>query len=69
MTPKEIADALRVNIGKRLRITFSDGIVQCVDVGSVDEEGFVHSGPNGDQPDNFWTRFEDVMLVESKLIH
>jgi hypothetical protein len=64
MTPKEIKDALSANIGKRLRITFSDGIVQCVDVSSVDMGGFAHSGPNGDQSDSFWTRFEDITLIE-----
>jgi hypothetical protein len=64
MTAEEIADSLRANTGRRLRVVFSDGIVQSVLIGSVDGEGFVHSGPDGVPPDSFWTTFEDVASVE-----
>jgi hypothetical protein len=64
MTATEILDALKANIGKRVRVTFDDGIVQSVDISSVDEEGFLHSGPDGIDPHGFWTRFEGVTLVE-----
>ncbi len=64
MTPKQIIDTLRASIGKRLRVTFEDGIIQSVDINSVDDEGFLHSGPNGDNPEAFWTRFESVRLLE-----
>jgi hypothetical protein len=64
MTAMEILEALKVNTGKRVRVTFDDGIVQSVDISSVDEEGFLHSGPDGTEPDGFWTRFEGVTLIE-----
>jgi hypothetical protein len=64
MTPTEVADALQKNIDKRLRITFDDGIIQSVSVHSVDQEGFLHSGPDGTDPTQFWTRFEGVKLIE-----
>ena len=65
MTPKEVVDTLNSNIGKRLRITFDDGVVQSVDINSVDDEGFLHSGPNGDNQQGFWTRFDGVRLIET----
>ena len=43
MTPDEVRTALLKSIGKRVRITFVDGLVQSVDVGPVDDEGFLHS--------------------------
>jgi hypothetical protein len=67
MTETEILDALNANIGKRVRITFDDGFVQSVVIGSVDEEGFLHSGPDGTDPNDFWTRFEGVTLVEPEI--
>ena len=66
MTEKEIIDVLRANIGKRLRVTFEDGVIQSIDISSVDEEGFLHSGPNGDNPDGFLSRFEDVIAIETQ---
>jgi hypothetical protein len=65
MTPEKIIDVLRANTGKRLRVTFLDGVVESVLIGSVDSEGFVHSGPDGESPDGFWTRLEDVELLET----
>jgi hypothetical protein len=67
MTATEILDALNANVGKRVRVTFDDGIVQSVEISSVDEEGFLHSGPDGTDPHGFWTRFEDVTLVEPEI--
>jgi hypothetical protein len=64
MTAADILDALKSNIGKRVRVTFDDGVVQSVDISSVDDEGFLHSGPDGIDPHGFWTRFEGVILVE-----
>ena len=60
MTGEEIAKILRENSGKRLRVTFTDGLVEAVLIGTVDAEGFVHSGPDGESPEGFWTRFEAV---------
>jgi hypothetical protein len=67
MTATAILDALKANIGKRVRVTFNDGIVQSVEISSVDEEGFLHSGPDGAEPHGFWTRFEGVTLVEPEM--
>jgi hypothetical protein len=67
MKAAEILDVLNANVGKRVRVTFDDGIVQLVDISSVDEEGFLHSGPDGADPHGFWTRFEGVTLVEPEI--
>jgi hypothetical protein len=66
MTAEEIIDVLRANSGKRLRVTFLDGVVESILIGSVDAEGFVHSGPDGESPEGFWTRLEDVRFLETK---
>ena len=66
MTRAEVREALRANIGKQLRITLGDGIVQSVDIGSVDDEGFLHSG-HGDQRNHNWTRFEEVKHIHRRL--
>jgi hypothetical protein len=64
MRSEEIVSALNANIGKRVRVTFGDGLVQHVIIDSVDKEGFLHSGPDGENAQGFWTRFEDVTLLE-----
>lgn len=69
MTTEEILRILLANTGKRLRITFRDGVVESVLIGSVDGEGFVHSGPDGQSPESFWTRLEDVRLLETENLH
>ena len=64
MNTDEIRKALETSIGRRVRIEFSDGVTQSVDVGSVDDEGFLHSGPDGGDPRDFWTRFESVKSLQ-----
>lgn len=64
MSREEVILALMANQGKRVRVTFDDDVVQDIDIHSVDEEGVLHSGPDGNDPAHFWTRFEDVRLVE-----
>jgi hypothetical protein len=65
MTSKEILDAVNANLRKRVGITFADGVVQPVDIDCVDDEGFLHSGPDGNESRTFWTRFEGrVRLLE-----
>jgi len=64
MTQEEIIATLKANIGKRVRITFDDDEVQSVDITNIDSEGFVLSGPNGENPAGYWARFESVKLIE-----
>jgi hypothetical protein len=64
MTSKEILDALNANVGKRVGISFDDGVLQSVDIDCVDDEGFLYSGPDGNEFRTFWTRFEGVRLLE-----
>lgn len=61
---EEIINSLRASSGRLMRVTFSDGVVQTVIVGTVDNAGFLHCGI--DRPDSqvFWTRFEDVNALE-----
>jgi hypothetical protein len=49
---------------RAVRITFSDSVVQLVDVSCVDEEGVLHSGPNGAESQGYWTRFADITAIE-----
>ena len=49
----------------RVRVTFVDGVLQRVDIAGVDDEGFVHSGPDGANPRGYWTPFESVTRVEA----
>jgi len=51
-------------LGKRVRLKFADEVVQTVVVGSVDDEGFLHSGPDFADAFAFWTRFEGVELLD-----
>jgi hypothetical protein len=63
MTADEVVAALTANIGKRVRLTFEDGVIQTVDIGNIDEEGVLHSGPDGAEPNGYWTRFEHIRSV------
>jgi len=64
VTPEEVKRVLLESAGQRVRITFRDDVVQSVDIASVDDEGVLHSGPDGVDPAFFWTRFESIRLVE-----
>lgn len=64
MAANDVRTALQVNAGRRVRITFADGVVWSVDVQAVDDEGFLHSGPDGADPAHYWTRFDSAILVE-----
>jgi hypothetical protein len=65
VTPEEVKAALLVNEGKRVRITYYDGVTESVDVHSVDDEGCLHSGPDGVDPAGWWTRFDSITDVQS----
>jgi hypothetical protein len=61
---EKIINSLRVSSGKLMRVTFSDGVVQTVIIGTTDDEGFLHRNADGADPQIFWTRFEDVNTLE-----
>jgi hypothetical protein len=61
----EVGRVLRANVDKRLRITFTDGVIQTVDISSVDDEGFLHSGPDGIDSAAYWTQFESVAGLQA----
>jgi hypothetical protein len=66
VTRDEVVGYLGSDGEKRsVRITFSDGVVQLVDIFCVDEEGVVHSGPDGTEPQGYWTRFVDISAIEN----
>lgn len=48
-----------------MRIKFSDGIVQTVIIGTLDNEGFLHCGVGAADAQMFWTRFQDVHALEA----
>jgi hypothetical protein len=53
VTRDGVIAVLRANIHRRARVTFGDGVIQCVDIAMVDDEGFLHRGPDGDNPSGF----------------
>lgn len=63
MTRTEAVEFLRTHEGKRVRVTWQDGESQNVDINGVDDEGFLHSGPDGIRQRDWWTRFEDVAVL------
>jgi len=64
MTPEELQVALTVHQGRRVLITYGDGVKESVDIESVDDEGCLHSGPDGVEPGHLWTRFTGIVDVE-----
>jgi hypothetical protein len=65
MTRDEVKAIVEGGSGeRRFRITFSDGVTQAVDVAAVDDEGVLHSGPDGNEPSGYWTRFENIVAIE-----
>jgi hypothetical protein len=65
VAPDEVKASLLANEGKRVRITYIDGVIESVDVHSVDDEGCLHSGPDGAEPAGWWTRFDSIIDVQS----
>jgi hypothetical protein len=66
MTCDEVKRTLEGYKGQSVRITFDDGVVQIVTVNAVDDEGVLHSGPDGVDQAFYWTRFDSIVLVERK---
>jgi hypothetical protein len=46
-----------------VRVTWEDGDSQSVDINAVDDEGFLHGGPDGIEQRDWWTRFESVAAL------
>jgi hypothetical protein len=63
MTRDEIKAIVEGGSGCRFQVTFSDGVIQSVDVAAVDDEGVLHSGPDGSEPRGYWTRFESIVAI------
>ena len=63
MTPIEAAEFLRAHEGQRVLVTWNDGESQCVGINAVDNEGFLHSGPDGIEQRYWWTRFESITAL------
>jgi len=66
MATEEIINSLRASSGRPMRVTFSDGVVQTVVIGTIDKAGFLHRGIDSADPQVFWTRFEDVDTLEAE---
>jgi hypothetical protein len=64
MTVEQVKETLRTHEGRRLRITYFDDKSWSVDVDGVDEDGFLHSGPEGAGQRHYWTRYEDVKFID-----
>ena len=67
MTRSEIVQSLAANIGKQVRVAFSDGELFAVSIVNIDDEGFVHKMVDADDAQFYWTRFEDVITVQPEL--
>ena len=63
---EEIITSLRESSGRLMRVKFSDGVVQTVIIGAIDNAGFLHRGIDSLDPQVFWTRFEDVDALEAE---
>ncbi|HLH03240.1 MAG TPA: hypothetical protein VKX25_10745 [Bryobacteraceae bacterium] len=50
------------NVGRWVRVRYTDGVDQFVYIINVDEEGYVHK-LNNDDDMQFWTTFDDVESV------
>lgn len=66
MATEEIINSLRASSGRLMRVTFSDGVVQRVIIGTIDNAGFLHHGIDRADSPVFWTRFEDVDALEAE---
>jgi hypothetical protein len=63
MSREQIIEILAANIDKWVQVTFDDGHVESITVQSVDDEGFLHSGPDGINPGFYWSIFDEVTAV------
>ena len=49
LTTDDVKEVLRANEGRRVRLTWDDAETKSVVIAAVDDEGVLHSGPNGDE--------------------
>jgi hypothetical protein len=75
MAADEAERALRITIGKQVRIVWTDAMCKSVRVESVDDEGFLYSGPDSEayarnfelvspNPAYYWTPFSALASIE-----
>lgn len=68
MTGEEIAQLLRANINKIVRVTYQDGSIDSVLVLTVDDEGFVFDVASiedgGRKTTEYWTPFSEISDVQ-----
>jgi len=75
MASDEVQRVVRASVGKRVRLVFTDGLAESVDVDCVDDEGFVYSGPEPSaygrnyelvtrNPAQYWTRFQAIASID-----
>ncbi len=68
---------LRASVGKCVRILFTNGVTEIVEVVSIDEEGFGYCGPNPSayprkaelvsrNPPQYWTPFVTVASIDGQ---
>ncbi len=64
MTQKGIVDLVNANVGKWMQFTFEDGVVEQLVIGcGFHGEGFLCSGPDGRDSNDFWVRIETVSFL------
>ena len=76
MAQEEAERVLRASVGQQIQIVLIDGLRASVQVDSVDEEGFVYTGPEPStfarnfelvrpNPASYWTPFGQLASIES----
>jgi hypothetical protein len=76
MASDDLERVLRESVGKRIRIVFTDGLRELVEVNWVDDEGFGYSGPDSatyarnfelvaPNPARYWAPFAEVASIDS----
>jgi hypothetical protein len=76
MAPDDADRIFRASVGKRIRIIFTDGFCESVEVNWVDDEGFGYSGPEpstyarnfelvAPNPARYWAPFMAIASIES----
>jgi hypothetical protein len=74
MASHDIEQVLRANIGKRIRVVFTDGSGELVEINWVDDESFGYSGPDSSTyarsfelvaSGRYWAPFVAIASIDS----